>query len=113
MLSRAISSLVADGLVARSSDDGDRRAAWVKSTAAGRKLAERMRRERTEALNRALAGLSEDDRDRSSRRCPPWRDWPSSAARTTVTRVINAGRVTFAALGPQLPPLLSAASRSP
>lgn len=62
MLSRAISSLVADGLVARSSDDGDRRAAWVKSTAAGRKLAERMRRERTRALNRALAGLSEDDR---------------------------------------------------
>ena len=62
MLSRAISSLVADGLVARSNDDGDRRSAWVKSTAAGRRLAERMRRERTAALNRALAGLSEDDR---------------------------------------------------
>jgi DNA-binding MarR family transcriptional regulator len=61
MLSRAISSLVAAGLVARDSDDGDRRAAWVRSTAAGRRLAERMRRERTAALNAALAGLSERD----------------------------------------------------
>jgi DNA-binding MarR family transcriptional regulator len=62
MLSRTISSLVGDGLVARISDDGDRRAAWVQSTGAGRKLAERMRHERTEALNRALAELPEKDR---------------------------------------------------
>jgi DNA-binding MarR family transcriptional regulator len=70
MLSRAISSLVGDGLVARTSDDGDRRAAWVQSTAAGRKLAERMRHERTEALNRALAELSEDDRRLLERALP-------------------------------------------
>jgi DNA-binding MarR family transcriptional regulator len=70
MLSRAISSLVGDGLVARTSDDGDRRAAWVQSTAAGRKLAERMRRERTQALNRALAELSEDDRRLLERALP-------------------------------------------
>jgi DNA-binding MarR family transcriptional regulator len=62
MLSRVISELVSAGLVARYGDDGDRRAAWVKATAAGRKLAERMRRERTMALNRALDGLSGEDR---------------------------------------------------
>ncbi len=62
MLSRVISDLVDTELVARVSDDGDRRAAWVKTTGAGKKLAERMRRERTRALNRALEGLSEEDR---------------------------------------------------
>jgi DNA-binding MarR family transcriptional regulator len=62
MLSRAISALVEAGFVARVSDDDDRRAAWVKSTAAGRRLAERMRRERTAAINRGLEGLSEDKR---------------------------------------------------
>jgi DNA-binding MarR family transcriptional regulator len=62
MLSRVISDLVDGGLVARVSDDGDRRAAWVETTAAGKKLAERMRRERTLALNRALEGVSAEDR---------------------------------------------------
>lgn len=63
MLSRTISSLVDAGLVSRTCDDGDRRAAWVEATAAGRKLAERIRRERTNALNDALAGLSPAERD--------------------------------------------------
>jgi DNA-binding MarR family transcriptional regulator len=62
MLSRVIADLVDAGLLARVSDDGDRRAAWVKATAAGRRLAERMRRERTDALNQALEGLSPADR---------------------------------------------------
>jgi DNA-binding MarR family transcriptional regulator len=62
MLSRAISRLSEDGLIARVSDDGDRRSAWVQSTAAGRRLAEQMRRERTDALNRALAELPAGDR---------------------------------------------------
>jgi DNA-binding MarR family transcriptional regulator len=62
MLSRVISDLVDAGLLARTSDDGDRRAAWVDATAAGRTLAERMRRERTDALNEALEGLSPTDR---------------------------------------------------
>jgi DNA-binding MarR family transcriptional regulator len=62
MLSRAVSALVQAGLVARVSDNEDRRAAWVRSTPAGRKLAERMRRERTAALNHGLEGLSRDDR---------------------------------------------------
>jgi DNA-binding MarR family transcriptional regulator len=61
-LSRAISNLVEAGLLTRSSDDGDRRAAWVKATAAGGRLAARMRRERTDALNHALSSMSAEDR---------------------------------------------------
>jgi DNA-binding MarR family transcriptional regulator len=63
-LSRAIAHLVESGLVERAADEGDRRAAWLKPTAAGRKLAERIRRERTDALNVALAGLDPADRER-------------------------------------------------
>jgi DNA-binding MarR family transcriptional regulator len=62
MLSRVIAALVELGLVARTHDDGDRRAAWVEATPAGRRLAERMRRERTGALDVALEGLAADDR---------------------------------------------------
>ena len=62
MLSRVIADLVEAGLLARVSDDRDRRAAWVKATAAGRQLAERMRGERTDALNAALSGLGGQDR---------------------------------------------------
>src|SRR5689334_4302445 len=51
MLSRVVSTLVESGLLERSSDEGDRRAAWVAPTEAGRALAERIRRERTAALN--------------------------------------------------------------
>jgi DNA-binding MarR family transcriptional regulator len=70
MLSRVIADLVEAGLLARTSDDGDRRAAWVEATAAGRKLAERMRRERTDALNEALSGLSPADRRLVERALP-------------------------------------------
>lgn len=70
MLSRVISDFVAERLVQRTSDDGDRRAAWVTPTAAGRKLAERIRRERTAALNHGLEGLSDDDRDLLERALP-------------------------------------------
>ena len=70
MLSRVIAGMVQDGLLTRSSDEGDRRAAWVEATAAGRKLAERMRRERTSAVNRALETLSEADRRRIERALP-------------------------------------------
>jgi DNA-binding MarR family transcriptional regulator len=62
MLSRVIADLGDAGLVARTSDDGDRRAAWVEATDAGRGLAERMRRERTDAVNAAMEGLSAADR---------------------------------------------------
>lgn len=63
-LSRAIAHLVDAGLVERSADEGDRRAAWLKPTPAGRKLTERIRRERTDALNVALHGLAPDERER-------------------------------------------------
>jgi DNA-binding MarR family transcriptional regulator len=62
MLSRAISALVQTGLLARVSDDGDRRAAWVQATAAGTTLARRMRRERTDAVGSALEQLEDQDR---------------------------------------------------
>jgi DNA-binding MarR family transcriptional regulator len=70
MLSRAIATMVQDGLLARSSDEGDRRAAWVEATAAGHKLAQRMRRERTRAVNEALAALPEAERRRIDRALP-------------------------------------------
>ena len=70
MLSRAISRLSDEGLIARVSDDGDRRSAWVQSTAAGRRLAERMRRQRTSALNRALDGMPVADRQMIERALP-------------------------------------------
>src|ERR1700679_4041615 len=62
MLSRVIADLSNAGLVARTSDDGDRRAAWVQATDDGRGLAERMRRERTDAVNNPMDGLSAPDR---------------------------------------------------
>ena len=63
MMSRVIAELTEAGLVERVSDPSDRRAALVEATAAGRKLADRIRRERTDALNLALEGL--DERERS------------------------------------------------
>jgi DNA-binding MarR family transcriptional regulator len=62
MLSRVISDLSSAGLVERTSDDSDRRAAWVEVTDAGRGVAARMRQERTDALNRALEGLAPEER---------------------------------------------------
>ena len=62
MLSRVISDLVDAGLLERVSDERDRRSAWVKVTPAGRRLAEGMRRERTDALNVALEALSDEER---------------------------------------------------
>jgi DNA-binding MarR family transcriptional regulator len=61
LLSRVISELVAAGLLERSSDPDDRRAAWVKISRTGRRLAERMRSERTEAVNAAMRGLSAEE----------------------------------------------------
>ena len=63
-LSRTIAQLVEGGFVERSKDEGDRRAAWVKPTQAGKRLAERIRRERTDALNVALEGLAPTERER-------------------------------------------------
>lgn len=62
MLSRVIADLVEAGLLARTSDEGDRRAAWVQATDAGERLAQQMRRERTDAVNEALEALPAADR---------------------------------------------------
>ena len=69
-LSRSVAHLVDIGAVQRASDQGDRRAAWVKPTAAGRRLAEKIRRERTAALNVALADLAPDERRRIEQAVP-------------------------------------------
>jgi DNA-binding MarR family transcriptional regulator len=69
-LSRSVAHLVDIGAVERASDQGDRRAAWVKPTAAGRRLAEKIRRERTDAVNVALAALAPDERRRIEHAVP-------------------------------------------
>jgi DNA-binding MarR family transcriptional regulator len=63
-LSRTVAHLVDAGLIERAADVGDRRAAWVKPTPVGRRLAERIRRERTDALKLALEGLDNAERER-------------------------------------------------
>lgn len=70
MLSRVVSDLADSGLVARVSDESDRRAAWAKATPAGRTLAQRMRRERTDALSLALQALSATERSELERALP-------------------------------------------
>jgi DNA-binding MarR family transcriptional regulator len=63
MMSRVIADLTDAGLVERVSDPSDRRAAFIEPTPAGSKLADRIRRERTDALNLALDGLDERERN--------------------------------------------------
>ncbi len=70
MLSRVTADLVEAGLLRRVSDAGDRRAAWVNATAAGRRLGQRIRRERTDAVKMALEGLSAGDRAAIERSLP-------------------------------------------
>jgi DNA-binding MarR family transcriptional regulator len=70
MLSRVIADLVDAGLLERTSDDGDRRAAWVQVTDTGRELAQQMRRERTDAVNAALEQLSVSDRRQLEKALP-------------------------------------------
>ena len=58
MLSRIVGDLVEGDLIERVCDPLDRRAALVRTTREGRKLIERMRRERTDVVSLALDGLS-------------------------------------------------------
>ena len=62
MLSRVVAGLGEAGLLERTSDSSDRRAAWVGVTAEGRRLADRVRAERTDAVNAALHGLPDPER---------------------------------------------------
>jgi DNA-binding MarR family transcriptional regulator len=70
MLSRMVADFVAAGLVERSCDADDRRSAWVAPTPAGHRLAERVRKQRTAAIEAALAGLSFTDRQQIERALP-------------------------------------------
>ena len=62
LLSRTVGHLMDDGLVKRTTDPTDRRSAWVEATVEGRRLAQRIRRQRTAAVEVALARLDADDR---------------------------------------------------
>jgi DNA-binding MarR family transcriptional regulator len=70
MLSRIVGDLAESGLIERAGDPRDRRAALVRTTREGRKLTERMRRERTDVLNLALDGLSASERRTLERALP-------------------------------------------
>jgi DNA-binding MarR family transcriptional regulator len=63
MLSRITAQLCEAGLIRRSADPGDRRAAFVHATAAGRKIRDRIHRERTQALSRHVEGLDDLQRE--------------------------------------------------
>jgi DNA-binding MarR family transcriptional regulator len=62
LLSRTVANLAQDGLVTRTADETDRRSAWLDATPAGRELAERIRAQRTQAVQAALEELSPGDR---------------------------------------------------
>lgn len=63
MLSRIASELCERGLLRRTVDPGDRRSASVRATAAGRRMRERIHRERTRALDANIQELDEDERE--------------------------------------------------
>ena len=62
MLSRIAGKLEASSLVVRTSDPTDGRVVHLAAAKDGRELVQKVRRERTDALSRALAGLSDTDR---------------------------------------------------
>ena len=70
MLSRIVADLTQGGLIERVGDPADRRAALVKATREGRRLTERMRRQRTDVLTSALESLSPSERMKLERALP-------------------------------------------
>lgn len=62
MLSRLVSRLEDGGLMKRSADASDRRACLIETSAKGRRLLERVRAERNDALSRLLGELDADER---------------------------------------------------
>ncbi len=63
MLSRIAAQLCEAGLLRREADPEDRRAALVRASAAGRRIRERIHRERTELLGAHVEALDEDQRE--------------------------------------------------
>ena len=70
MLSRVAGTLADDGLIRRVPDPTDRRAALVEATAAGRRLREKIHRERAAALSVELELLDDDEREAIERALP-------------------------------------------
>jgi DNA-binding MarR family transcriptional regulator len=70
MLSRVVGGLLDKGLLERTADAEDRRAAWVSITTTGRRLTQRMKSERTKAVNAAMDELSAEERRRIERALP-------------------------------------------
>ena len=70
MLSRVVGGLVDKSLLERTADIEDRRAAWVSITSQGRRLTQRMKSERTEAVNAAMEELSGEERRSIERALP-------------------------------------------
>jgi DNA-binding MarR family transcriptional regulator len=70
MLSRIVRNLGDAGVLERMTNPDDARAAFVVLTEQGRRLAERIRRERTDALNAAIGPLSPADRKRLQEALP-------------------------------------------
>ena len=69
-MSRVVAHLEDDGLVTRTPDVGDRRAALLKVTPAGRARLRRIRGERTALLQRRLDALTPDERRRLAEALP-------------------------------------------
>lgn len=63
LLSRAVAHLLSRGLIKRTPDPDDRRSAWLRTTDAGQEVAERIRLERTEAVQSAMDQLTGEDRE--------------------------------------------------
>jgi DNA-binding MarR family transcriptional regulator len=63
MLSRITAQLCDAGLISRETRPGDRRAALVRATPAGRRMRERIHRERTAALGAHVDSLEEEQRE--------------------------------------------------
>jgi DNA-binding MarR family transcriptional regulator len=63
MLSRITAQLCDAGLISREASPGDRRAALVRATPAGRRMRERIHRERTAALGAHVEALEEEQRE--------------------------------------------------
>jgi DNA-binding MarR family transcriptional regulator len=70
MLSRIVRNLGEAGLLERMTNPDDARAAFVVVTQQGRRLAEQIRHERTDALNAAISPLSAADRKRLQEALP-------------------------------------------
>ncbi len=63
MLSRITAQLCESGLIRRSPDPEDRRAAFVQASAAGKRMRERIHRERTQALRAHVSELGARERE--------------------------------------------------